>query len=118
MRAVVQHEGASAEHLAGWREIGKPAVSDRTVLVRVHAAGLDRGTWHVMTGTPYPDPARARRPWAAQPGTGTRRRRYRGRGRVKVTRFAPGDEVYGVADGSFAEYAWPGRTSSLASRPA
>ncbi len=103
MRAVVQHEYGSADT---WRvgRVAKPTASGRKVLVRVHAAGLDRGTWHLMTGTPYvmrlalgfrgprtPIPGRDLAGTVVAVGP-------------KVTRFAPGDEVYGVADGTFAEY--------------
>ena len=35
-------------------EIDRPAVGDEEVLLRVHAAGVDRGVWHLMTGLPYP----------------------------------------------------------------
>ncbi len=115
MRAVVQHKYGSADT---WRvaRIGKPAVSDRTVLVRVHAAGLDRGTWHVMTGTPYLIRLvlGVRGPRNPVPGLDVA-------GTVvevgpKVSRFAPGDEVYGVAAGSFAEYA-VAREEKLAGKP-
>jgi NADPH:quinone reductase-like Zn-dependent oxidoreductase len=75
------------------------------VLVQVRAAGLDRGTWHLMTGLPY----------AARLAFGLRAPRARVPGRDlagvvvevgdDVTRFGPGDEVYGTGNGSFAEYA-------------
>jgi NADPH:quinone reductase-like Zn-dependent oxidoreductase len=82
-----------------------PTLGDADVLVRVHAAGLDRGTWHVMTGTPY----------LARLALGLRRQKQPvpgldlagtvvGTG-AKVTRFAVGDEVFGIGRGSFAEYA-------------
>jgi hypothetical protein len=52
MRAIVQSAYGSADvlHLA---QIAVPEISDGEVLLRVHAAGLDRGAWHLMTGTPY-----------------------------------------------------------------
>ena len=52
MRAIVQDRYGAADvlHLA---EIARPEIADNEVLVRVHAAGLDRGTWHLMTGKPY-----------------------------------------------------------------
>jgi len=52
MGAIVQTEYGSADvlHLA---EIDRPVIGADEVLVRVHAAGLDRGTWHLMTGLPY-----------------------------------------------------------------
>ena len=51
MRAIVQAGYGSADvlHLA---EIGRPAAAGGEVLLRVHAAGLDRGTWHLMAGQP------------------------------------------------------------------
>lgn len=36
------------------RDIDKPEMADDEVLERVHAAGLDRGVWHIMAGLPYP----------------------------------------------------------------
>ena len=52
MRAIVQDTYGDADV---WRvaEIALPEIAEREVLVKVHAAGLDRGTWHVMTGLPY-----------------------------------------------------------------
>jgi NADPH:quinone reductase-like Zn-dependent oxidoreductase len=104
MRAVTQHRyGDSA--VLGLQEVPRPTASDGQVLIRVHAAGLDRGTEHLMTGKPY----------AMRLGFGIRRPKNPVLGRdvagtvvevgTGVTRFSPGDEVYGVAAGSFAEYA-------------
>jgi NADPH:quinone reductase-like Zn-dependent oxidoreductase len=88
------------------RDIDRPVPKANDVLVRVHAAGLDRGVWHVMTGLPY---------MIRFIGFGVRRPKVRVRGmdlagRVEavgeqVTRFRPGDAVFGWADGSYAEYA-------------
>src|SRR5204863_1963197 len=52
MRAIVLAGYGSADV---WQleEIGRPAAADGEVLLRVHAAGLDRGTWHLMAGQPY-----------------------------------------------------------------
>src|SRR3990170_5954855 len=52
MRAIVQDSYGSADVLREAR-IRRPDIADNEVLVRVHAAGLDRGTWHLMTGKPY-----------------------------------------------------------------
>ena len=52
MRAIVQDGYGSADVLRLAR-IAPPEIAGGEVLVRVHAAGLDRGTWHVMTGRPY-----------------------------------------------------------------
>ena len=93
------------------------ALRDDEVLVRVHAAGLDRGTWHLMTGTPYAVRLvmGLRRPKQPIPGLDLA-------GTVAavgtaVTRFAPGDEVYGIGTGTFAEYA-VAKEDKLARKPA
>ena len=86
--------------------------------MRVHAAGLDRGTWHLMTGTPYLMRIIGfgfRRPKNRVPGVDVA-------GTVvavgsAVTRFAVGDEVFGMSRGSFAEYA-AAREDKLAHKPA
>jgi NADPH:quinone reductase-like Zn-dependent oxidoreductase len=52
MKAIVHDTYGSTEALE-YREIDKPVPQDNQVLVRVHAAGLDRGVVHVMTGLPY-----------------------------------------------------------------
>ncbi|WP_019927343.1 NAD(P)-dependent alcohol dehydrogenase [Nocardia sp. BMG111209] len=114
MRAVVQNGYGSAAVLRT-AEVGRPAVADGEVLVEVAAAGLDRGVWHLMTGKPY----------AARLALGRPRNRVAGMdvaGTVaavgaKVTRFAVGDEVFGVGRGSFAEYAVAGE-DKLVHKPA
>jgi NADPH:quinone reductase-like Zn-dependent oxidoreductase len=116
MRAIVQDAYGEADVLRLDR-ITRPEVSDREVLVRVHAAGLDRGTWHLMTGKPYllrlafgfRGP---RNPVSGRDVAGT----VAAVGPL-VTRFAVGDEVYGIAPGSFAEYA-VAREDKLAPKPA
>ncbi|GAB2620965.1 NAD(P)-dependent alcohol dehydrogenase [Pseudactinotalea suaedae] len=104
MRAVVHERYGGAEVLQLAR-VPRPEVSDRAVLVQVHAAGLDRGVWHVMRGLPY----------AARLAFGLRRPKHPVLGfdvagtviavGRSVTRFAEGDEVYGFGEGTFAEYA-------------
>ncbi len=99
------------------RDIGRPVPGRGEVLVRVHAAGVDPSVWHLMTGLPY----------LVRPFVGVRRPRKPVRGmdlagRVEmvgpeVTRFRPGDEVFGTCDGSFAEWA-PARADRLAPKPA
>jgi len=116
MRAVVQDRYGSSEVLR-LADVARPTIGDREVLLRVHAAGLDRGTEHVMTGKPY----------AVRLAMGMRRPRNPVPGRdvagtvvevgSSVTRFAVGDEVYGIAPGSFAEYA-SAREDKLARKPA
>jgi len=118
MKSIVQDDyGTAPEEVLRLAEIARPTIGDDEILVRVVAASVDRGTWHVMAGllTRYGPRASAPPAQGRQPGP------ERGRnGRVagkNVTGFAPGDEVYGTCDGSFAEYA-RARAGRLAPKPA
>jgi NADPH:quinone reductase-like Zn-dependent oxidoreductase len=107
MRAVTQDRYGGPDVLE-LREVGRPAPGDGEVLVRVRAAGLHRGDWHVMTGLPYlirlavPTLGlrRAKTPALGMDVAGTVEAVGGG-----VTRFQPGDAVFGWTDGAFAEYA-------------
>ncbi|GAA3395684.1 NAD(P)-dependent alcohol dehydrogenase [Cryptosporangium minutisporangium] len=88
------------------REVPAPTPGDREVLVRVRAASNDRGVWHMMTGRPY----------LMRPVIGLRAPKVAVLGRAfagvvtevgaQVTRFRPGDEVFGTnSTGCWAEYA-------------
>ena len=120
MAAIVQDEyGAAPEAVLRLAEVGRPAFGDDEVLVRVSAASVDRGTWHVMAGLPYLMRAAGfggpRKPKAANPGrclAGT----VESVGK-DVTGFKPGDEVFGTGEGSFAEYA-AAKPGKLALKPA
>ena len=52
MKAIVQDTYGTAEVL-DFRDVTVPQVGEDDVLVRVAAAGVDRGAWHFMTGQPY-----------------------------------------------------------------
>ena len=107
MRAIVQDRYGDLDVLE-LRDIDRPVPKANEVLVRVHAAGLHRGDWHVMTGLPYLIRI-------VVPALGLRRPKVLVRGMdvagtvaavgEHVTRFQPGDAVFGWCDGSFAEYA-------------
>ena len=107
MKAIVQDRYGGPEVLE-IREIDQPVPADNQLLVQVQAAGVHRGDWHIMTGLPYMIrlvvPALGlRRPKVPVLGMDLA-------GRVQavgaqVTRFRPGDEVFGWTDGAFAEYA-------------
>src|SRR3954447_15923389 len=107
MHSIVQVEyGARPEEVLRLAEIGRPTIGDDEVLVRVDAASVDRGTWHIMFGLPYP---------IRLAGFGFRRPKFSNPGRslagtvaalgAGVTGVAPGDEVYGVGNATFGEYA-------------
>ncbi|WP_083773668.1 NAD(P)-dependent alcohol dehydrogenase [Paenarthrobacter aurescens] len=116
MRAIVQEAYGSADVLHE-AQVPRPAIADNEVLVRVRAAGLDRGTWHVTTGLPYALRLAYgfRAPKNPVPGldlAGT----VEAVG-AKVTRFAVGDHVFGSGKGTFAEFA-AAREKQLALKPA
>jgi|tagenome__1003787_1003787.scaffolds.fasta_scaffold20936691_3 NADPH:quinone reductase-like Zn-dependent oxidoreductase len=119
MKSIVQDRyGAAPEDVLRLAEIDRPTIRPDEVLVRVQAASVDRGTWHVMSGLPYPIRLAGfglRRPKGPNPGRSLA-------GTVEavgaeVTDVGPGDEVYGICSGSFAEYARV-RTDKLALKPA
>jgi NADPH:quinone reductase-like Zn-dependent oxidoreductase len=110
MQAIVQDRyGVAPEAVLRLAEVPRPSPGDGEVLVRVHAASVDRGTWHIMAGRPLltrvvgrsigfglrrpavPNPGRSFAGTVAEVGAG-------------VAGLQPGDEVYGSAGGSFAEY--------------
>jgi NADPH:quinone reductase-like Zn-dependent oxidoreductase len=116
MQAIVQDTYGSAGVLRLAR-ISLPKIGVGEVLLRVHAAGLDRGAWHLMTGKPYllrlvfgigkpKNPVRGREVAGTVVAVGP-----------AVNRFSPGDEVYGIGRGTFAEYA-AAREDKLARKPA
>ena len=118
MQAITQDRYGEAEDVLRLQEITRPAIGEEEVLLRVHAAGVDRGVWHLMTGLPYP--VRLAGYGTRSPKTPVRGREVAGRveaaGRA-VTALHVGDEVFGIADGSFAEYA-SARPEKLAPMPA
>ena len=116
MSAIVQSAYGSSDVLQ-LRELDRPVPGDDEVLVRVHAAGVGPDVWHLMAGVPYMVRLAfgLRRPRRPVPG-------WDGAGRVEavganVTRFEPGDEVFGDCEGSFAEYA-RAKAGKLAPMPA
>src|SRR6266536_2353134 len=116
MKAIVQDTYGPVEVLR-LAEIAKPVVGEDEVLVRVRAAGVDQGVWHLMAGRPYV---------MRLAGFGLRApknpvRGYDVAGHVEavgahVTMIRPGDEVFGTCRGSFAEYA-AARPDRLAPKP-
>jgi NADPH:quinone reductase-like Zn-dependent oxidoreductase len=98
-------------------DVDAPVAADDELLIRVEAAGVDRGVWHFMTGTPYLVRLASglRAPRQHVPGMDAA-------GVVEavgkdVTGFQPGDEVYGSCAGAFARYA-RARPQKIAPKPA
>jgi NADPH:quinone reductase-like Zn-dependent oxidoreductase len=105
MKAISQTVYGTADVLR-FGEVDRPTAGPDDVLVEIRAAGVDAGVWHLMTGLPLLTRAM---------GSGLRRPRVPVRGREfagvvvavggNVTHVGPGDQVYGTAEGTFAEYA-------------
>ena len=114
MRAIVQDKYGAPDDVLMLSDIEQPAVGEDDVLVRVRAASVHADVWHVVTGWPHAlrlMGAGLFRPKCRVPGTDLA-------GVVEslgrnVTRFQPGDEVFGESihrhqwtnGGAFAEYA-------------
>ncbi len=118
MRAIVQDQYGEAADVLRLEEIERPQIGDDDVLIRVQAASVHIGDWHVMTGLPY---------LLRVVGFGFRAPKVRVRGMdvagvveavgPNLTQFQAGDEVFGTSNGSFAEYA-SASEDTLARKPA
>jgi NADPH:quinone reductase-like Zn-dependent oxidoreductase len=115
MKAIVQDTYGTADVLS-LEDIDEPVAGSGEVLIRVEAASVFIGDWHIMTGLPYV--------FRAANGLRGPKVRVRGQdvaGRVEgvgdgVTGFRPGDEVFGTCNGSFAELA-TARVDKIAPKP-
>jgi NADPH:quinone reductase-like Zn-dependent oxidoreductase len=115
MKAIAHDTYGTTDDLS-LRELDVPAIGDDEVLLRVHAAGVNPLDAFLLTGTPY----------LIRLVFGLRGPKQKTRGAdvagtvaavgANVTRFAPGDEVFGEAAGSFAEYA-RAKPDQLAPKP-
>jgi len=103
MPAVIQ-DGYGGPEVLRLQTAPLPAIRDKEVLVQVHAAGLAKGTWHVMTGTPYLLRVFFGIRSPRQPVAGLNLAGVVVSAGPAVTRFKPGDRVYGIGKGSFAGY--------------
>jgi len=103
VKAIVQDRYGSPEVLE-LRDVDKPSVDDDGVLVSVRAAAVNPLDWHLSRGRPY----------VGRMMMGLRRPKNPIRGvdlagiveavGRNVTQFRPGDEVFGMHNGAFAEY--------------
>jgi NADPH:quinone reductase-like Zn-dependent oxidoreductase len=116
MKAIVCHRYGAPEALQV-EDVDKPTPVDDQVQIQVHAAALNALDWHLMKGRPRIGRlfSGLRRPRISRPGHDVA-------GRVEavgrsVTRFKPGDEVFGACRGSLAEYACA-TEAHLATKPA
>jgi NADPH:quinone reductase-like Zn-dependent oxidoreductase len=105
VKAIMRETYGPPEELR-FGDVAEPVIGDDDVLVRVVAAGVDQGVWHLVTGLP-----RAIR----LAGFGVRKPKNHVPGMdvagvvtavgANVTRFRPGDEVFGSGTSTYAEQA-------------
>ena len=116
MKAIVYRRYGSPDVLQ-YEETEKPAPGEHEVVVQVHAASLNPLDWHFMRGSPYGIRLKT--------GLGKPKDRRLGTdvaGRIEtvgrnVTQFKPGDEIFGMCQGAFAEFVCT-RESSVVIKPA
>ena len=116
MKAIVYRCYGSPDVLE-LEDVEKPTPADNEVLVKVHAASVNPLDWHYMRGSPYL--------MRLGSGLGAPKRPRMGvdfAGTVEavgknVTRFKPGDEVFGGRNGAFAEYVIVRDDRALALKP-
>jgi NADPH:quinone reductase-like Zn-dependent oxidoreductase len=104
VKAIVQRAYGPPLEVLKLEDVPEPSIGDDEVLLRVQAGGVNALDWHLVTGVPY---------LVRVAGNGLRRPGATGVGRdvagvvaavgSAVTRFAPGDEVFGWCVGAFAE---------------
>jgi NADPH:quinone reductase-like Zn-dependent oxidoreductase len=114
MKAIL-HERYGRPDVLELRDVDKPTIGDDQVLVRVHASSVNPVEWYGVSG-----------PYFARLGNGMRRPKDQTVGADlagvveavgrDVTQFEPGDEVFGVSGGSWAEYTIA-REERLAKKP-
>ncbi|MGH2808262.1 MAG: NAD(P)-dependent alcohol dehydrogenase [Actinomycetota bacterium] len=103
MKAIVQARYGPPAEVLSLADIEKPTVKDEEVLVRVRAASVNALDWRVIKADPFiVRTGGLRRPKQPVPGVDAA-------GVVEevgqdVTHLSPGDEVFGIGKGSFAEY--------------
>ena len=119
VRAVTYHRYGGPENLE-LSEVDKPALIENGLLIRVHAASLNRSDWESLVGSP----AYVRFGGLFKPGTAILGSDIAGTVEEvggDVTRFQPGDEVFGdilyAGSGGLGEYVSVPETAPLALKP-
>jgi NADPH:quinone reductase-like Zn-dependent oxidoreductase len=117
MKAVV-HRCYGAPDVLRLEDVAKPIAADNEVLVQVHAASVNPLDWHYLRGTPYVVRLDAGFGKPENPRLGVD---FAGTVEAvgkSVTRFKPGDEVFGGKFGAFAEYVSVREDRALVLKPA
>ena len=100
-----------------YTDIAKPVPADDDVLVKVHAAAVNPLDWHYMRGSPYLIRLMS---GIGAPASNSMGVDYAGTVTevgAAVTRFKPGDEVFGGRDGAFGEYLTVRESRAIAKKP-
>jgi NADPH:quinone reductase-like Zn-dependent oxidoreductase len=116
MKAIVYRCYGNSDVLK-LEEIAKPVPADDRVLVKVHAASVNPLDWHYMQGKPYVMRAAA---GVGKPDSILMGADFAGTVESvgkNVTRFKPGDEVFGDRDGAFGEYVSAREKGAIAAKP-
>ncbi|GFE80000.1 NADPH:quinone reductase [Steroidobacter agaridevorans] len=116
MKAVMQRCYGSPEMLT-LEEIPKPTPADNEVLVRVQAAAVNPLDWHGAAGVPYVMRLGSGLGTPKDPRTGVDFAGTVESVGKQVTRFKPGDEVFGGRGGAFAEYVVVPEDRAIAAKP-
>jgi NADPH:quinone reductase-like Zn-dependent oxidoreductase len=116
MKALVQ-EGSGSADVLHLRDVAVPTVAEDRVLVRVHGASVNAADWHAVHSGGMVRVITAMLGGSLPPIRGSDLAGVVEAIGGKVTRFKPGDEVFGTGAGSFAEFA-AAKESTLAPKPA
>jgi NADPH:quinone reductase-like Zn-dependent oxidoreductase len=119
MKAITQRRYGGPHEVLEFRDVDRPEPGDEQVLLRVHASSVNPADWFMLVGRPY----------VLRLAFGLTRPKHQVPGRdvagtveavgAKVTRFSPGDEVYGeLSGGAYAEYVVAAEDAALAPKPA
>ena len=117
MKAIV-HRCYGSPDVVRVEEIAKPTPKDDEILVRVHASSVNPLDWHYLEGTPYMVRIDGGFGTPGDPRLGVD---FSGTVEAvgkSVTRFKPGDEVFGGRFGALAEYVAVREARTVALKPA
>jgi NADPH:quinone reductase-like Zn-dependent oxidoreductase len=117
MKAIRYHRYGGPDVLE-LQDVDMPAIGDEDVLIRVRAAAVNPLDWHIMRGTPYVVRMTAGLSRPKSNGLGADLAGHVEAAGTKVTRFQPGDEVFGSASGAFAEYIAVRQDAVIMAKPA
>ncbi len=117
MKAIVRRCYGSPDVIR-YEDVAKPTPADNEILVRVHAASVNPLDWHYLEGTPYMVRLDAGMGKPENPRLGVDFSGTVEAVGAQVTRFKPGDEVFGGKFGALADYVAVPQERAIALKPA